>query len=78
MYLQIYNQDDYDASQDNRMPNHDNIDLSDDAVICVLSYLWFMTVDQSSQVPSALPCMARPQDALVVENAPRVQAGGPL
>ena len=78
MYLQIYNQDDNAASQDNHMPNHDDINLSDDAMFCVLSYLGFMTVDQSSQVPSALPCMARPQDALVVENAPRVQAGGPL
>ena len=74
MYLQIYNQDDNAASQD----NHDDINLSDDAVFCVLSYLGFMTVDQSSQVPSALPCMAGPQNALVVENAPRVQAGGPL
>ena len=75
MYLQIYNQDDYAASQDNHMPNHDDINLSDDAVFCVLSYLGFISVDQ---LPSALPCMAGPQDALVVENAPRVQAGGPL
>ena len=29
---------DYAASQDNPVPNHDNFDLSDDAVICVLSY----------------------------------------
>ena len=39
MYLHIYKKDDYDASQDNHVPNHDNINLSDDAVICVPSYL---------------------------------------
>ena len=69
---------DYAASQDNPVPNHDNFDLSDDAVICVLSYSWFITIDRQAQLPSALPCVARPQDALVVENAPRVQAGRPL
>ena len=70
-------QNDYAASQDNPVPNHDDTDHSDDAVFSLLR-LGFRTVDQSAQLPSALPRMARPQDALVVENAPRVQAGRPL